>query len=51
MFNRSKGGRARKRSRWVGPLFAWDAIMLALEARTEALDATAAAELAQLAQS
>jgi hypothetical protein len=51
MFNRNRGRHARKRARWVGPLFAFDGIMQMFAARGEALDAIAAAELAQLAQS
>jgi hypothetical protein len=51
MFNRSKGKHARKRTRWVGPLFAFDGVMQLLAARSEAIDAIAAAELAQMAQS
>ena len=51
MFNRNRGKHARKRSRWVGPLFALDGIVQLLAARSEALDAIAAAELARMAQS
>jgi hypothetical protein len=48
---KSKGKHARPRARWVGPLFALEAIAVMFAARSEALDAIAAAELAQLAQS
>jgi hypothetical protein len=51
MFNRNRGRHARKRSPWVGPLFALEAIAVMFAARNEAIDAIAAAELAQLAQS
>jgi len=48
---KSRGKHARKRTRWVGPLFAFDAVIQMLAARSEAIDAIAAAELAELAQS
>jgi hypothetical protein len=47
---KSKGKHARKRVR-VSPLAAIEFALLAFAARGEALDAIAAAELAQLAQS
>ena len=48
---KSRGKHARKRARWVGPLFALEAIGQMLAARSEAIDAIAAAELAELARS
>ena len=51
MFKGSKGKHARKRARWVGPLFALEAIGQMLAARSEAIDAIAAAEPAELARS
>jgi hypothetical protein len=51
MFKGSKGKHARKRARWVGPLFAFDAVIQMLAARSEAMDAIAAAQLTELAQS
>ncbi len=51
MFHRNNGRHARKRSRWVGPVFAFEAILQMLAARSEAIDAIAAAELAELARS
>jgi hypothetical protein len=45
------GKHARRRTRWVGPLFALEAITVMLDARSEAIDAIAAAQLAELAQS
>ena len=51
MFKVSKGKHARKRARWVGPLFALEAIGQMLAARSEAIDAIVAAQLAELAQS
>ena len=51
MFKGSKGKHARKRARWVGPLFAFDAVVQMLAAREEAIGAIAAAELAELARS
>jgi hypothetical protein len=46
---KSRGRHAKRRARWVGPLFALEAIGQMLAARSEALDAIAAAELAQMA--
>ena len=51
MFKGSKGKHARKRARWVGPLFALEAIGQMLAARSEAIDAIAAAQLAEMARS
>ena len=51
MFKGSKGKHARKRARWIGPLFALESIGQMLAARSEAIDAIAAAQLAELAQS
>ena len=51
MFKGSKGKHARKRARWVGPLFALEAIGQMLAARSEAIGAIAAAELAEMARS
>jgi hypothetical protein len=46
---KSRGKHAKRRARRVGPLFAFDGVMQLLAARSEALDAVAAAELAQMA--
>ena len=48
---KSRGKHARKRTGRVGPLFAFDAVIQMLAARSEAIDAIAAAELAELARS
>ena len=46
-----KGSKGKHAPRWVGPLFALEAIGQMLAARSEAIDAIAAAQLAELAQS
>lgn len=48
MFQRSKGRHARKRTRWVGPVFAFGALMVQLSAKRE-MDAVTAARMAGFA--
>ena len=48
MFKR-RARHARKRARWVGPVFALDALMVALSAKRE-LDAVTAAQLSEYAR-
>ena len=47
---KSRGRHARLRVRWVGPVFAFEALLLALDAKRE-LEAAQVAELAELAGS
>jgi hypothetical protein len=47
---KSRGRHARRRVRWVGPVFAFEALLLALDAKRE-LEAAQVAELAELARS
>ena len=47
---KSRGKRTRLRLRWVGPVFAFEALLLALDAKRE-LEAAQVAELAELARS
>ena len=47
---KSRGRHARRRVRWVGPVFAFEALLLALDAKRE-LEAAQVAELAELAWS
>jgi hypothetical protein len=50
VFKRSRGRHGRPWLRWVGPVFAFEALLLALDAKRE-LDAAQVAELAELARS
>jgi hypothetical protein len=52
MFKRSKGRHARKRgawAAWVGPLFAFEALLVTLSAKHE-MDAAVSAQLAEYAR-